>query len=197
MAIEFSVEQHDFTHALKPFFAGTPRRRSAALDYVDIRGEESEVELVSTGVSSSVQAEVASSGCARLPFARFEALFRRPEKLAWSSAGKILIRIEDGQICAGPTTICDPDISIRTAGSRAADLPIDAPLYEALALTLRFSEREIRDSGLWDRVEAAQDEARQRIKRAARILGPLNVTEEVLRAFIWDHIAKPSERLRL
>ena len=97
MAIEFSIDRTDLVQALKSFFGRRARGKDAELDYVDIKAQENEVEFITTGFSSSVEAEVASPGCARFPFPHFETLFRNPQKLAWTSAGRLSIRITEGQ----------------------------------------------------------------------------------------------------
>jgi hypothetical protein len=198
MAIEFSIGKDDLTNALHPFFRGTGRGRHVEPDYVDIKAQKGEVEFASADFSSSVKAEVASSGCALLPFSLFKTLFRNPQALAWSSAGRLTIRITEGQLQAGPLTLDHPDVSIRDIKAEITEvLPITASLQEILTMSRRFSEQELRDSGMWDRVKAARDEATQMIEEAAKILGPLNITREALHSFVWDQIVKPPDRLRL
>ena len=58
MAIEFSIDREDLMHALKPFFGARKHAKSAALDCVDIKAQENEVEFITAGFSSSVKAEV-------------------------------------------------------------------------------------------------------------------------------------------
>jgi hypothetical protein len=192
--VEFSIDRADLIQALKPFFGGRPGAKSTALGYVDIKAEKTETEFITTGFSSSSKAEVTSAGRARLPFSMFETLFRNPQKLAWNPAGRLTIRIKQGQIQAGPFTLDNPDVSIP---ARRAELPIGASLQDTLALSLRYSEQELAENGLWDRVKGAQQEAAQMIEKAAKILGPLNITRESLRSFVWDQIVRPTERLQL
>src|ERR1035438_1960541 len=170
MMIEFSIDRADLIRALKPFFGGRPREKSAALDYVDIKAEETEAEFITTGLSSSSKAEVTSSGCARLPFQLFETLFRNPQKLAWTSAGRLTIRITEGQIQVGPFTLDHPDVSIPALKERIADLPANASLADTVALTFRFTFEELADSGLWDRVKAAEQLRGELIDHASRAL---------------------------
>jgi hypothetical protein len=153
MAIDFSVDSEDLRQALKPFFAGRARGKAAALEYVDVKAQKDEIEFVSTAIAATIPGEVISSGCARIPFRLFETLFRKPQRLA---EGRLSIQIREGQIQAGPMTVNSPDVSVLLIGARIADLPLDAPPLETLALTLRFSDEELADSGLLARVEAAQ-----------------------------------------
>jgi hypothetical protein len=188
--IEFSIDRADLIQALKPFFGGRPRGKSAALDYVDIKAEETEAEFITTGFSSSSKAEVTSSGCARLPFPLFETLFRNPQKLAWSSAGRLTIRIKEGQIQAGPFTLDHRDVSIPAFNERIADLPSNASLADTLALNFRFTVKELGDSGLWDRAQAARQRTGELIDRASRILEPLEITRDDLLDFVYGQVMK-------
>ena len=190
MAIEFSIDREDLMRALKPFFGAKKHAKSAALDCVDIKAQENEVEFITTGFSSSVKAEVASSGCARFPYALFETLFRKPQKLAWTSAGRLSIRITEGQIQAGATTFNHPDVSIQAIKERIAYLPIHASLTDTLALSFRFSPKELADSGLWDRFQAAQQRADDLIDRASKLLEPLNIDRDALGRFVSEEIKR-------
>jgi len=187
MAIEFSVDSKDLLNVLKPLFAGRARGKSAALDYVDIKAQEGEVEFVSTGMSSSLEVEVACSGCARVPFPLFEGLFRNPVSIA---AGLLLIRITEGQIQVGPTTLNHPGVTIQAVEGRIADLPIDASLADALALSYQFTPKEITDSGLWARFQSAREEASNLIDDATRILEPLRIDRDSLSRFVFDEIKR-------
>ena len=135
MAIDFTVDSEELMQALKPFLAGRARGKAAALEYVDVKAQKDEIEFVSTAISATIRGEVVSSGCARIPFPLFETLFRRPQRLA---AGRLSIQIREGEIKAGPMIVKNPEVAMLLIGARIADLPLDAPLLETLALTLRF-----------------------------------------------------------
>jgi hypothetical protein len=185
VAIDFSIESKDLLHALKPFFAGRARGKAATLDYIDITAKEDEVEFVSTGMASSVGAEVVSSGCARVPYPIFEALFRKPEKYGVS---RLAIHIENGQIKAGPTILNHPGVTIQAIGARIADLPIDASVVDTLGLSFRFNTNELADSGLDAKVRAAQQRADDLIDQATKLLEPLEINRDALTRFVFDQI---------
>lgn len=190
MAIEFSIEREDLVQAMKPFFGKRKLSKSAALDYVDIKAQENEVEFMTTGFSSSTMAEVASPGSARLPFPLFETVFRNPQKLAWTPAGRLSVCITDGHIQAGPTAFDHRDVSIGASKERIVDLPINASLVDTLALGFRFNTQELADSGLWDRVQATRQRADELIDRAKELLEPLEITRDDLGGFVSDHIKR-------
>jgi len=194
MAIVFLIEKDDLIHAMKPFFQRGGKRKAAEFDYVEVKAEGKEVEFNSSDFVSIAKANVTASGCARFAFPFFETLFRKPQDLAWSPTGRISIRITHGQIQAGATTFTSPDLSLV---GRVLELPAGATLHEMLALTLQYSEQELKEGGVWDRVQAAQTEAAQLIEKAAKLLWPLNITRDCLRSFVWEQIAKPAERLKL
>jgi len=185
--VEFTVDLAMLTKEVQPFFSGRARGHEAELDFVDVTARNGEVEFVTTGVSVSASAEVKSAGCARLPYPVFEALFRRPKRLA---QGSLTIHIEDGKVEAGRLALNNPGITIRPLGGRCADLPIDAPLWEVLALSFEVEPEKLVDSGLWARVEAAQEEAAELIDRAAEILEPLAIDAAMLEDFIQDRIKR-------
>jgi hypothetical protein len=173
------------TKEVQPFFSGRARGHEAELDFVDVTARNGEVEFVTTGVSVSASAEVKSAGCARLPYPVFEALFRRPERLG---QGSLTIHIEDGKVEAGRLALNNPGITIWHTEGRCADLPIDAPLWQVLALSFEVEPDKLVDSGLWARVRAAQREAAKLIDRAAEILEPLAVDAAMLEDFARNQI---------
>lgn len=80
-------------------------------------------------------------------------------------------------------------------GARIADLPLDAPLLETLALTLRFSHEELADSGLLDSVVAAQRRTDDIIDRATKLLEPLGVSRAELDRFVSEQLKSRANEL--
>lgn len=191
MAIDFSIDSEDLKQALKPFFAGRARGKAAALEYVDVKAQKNEIEFVSTAIAATIPGEVVSSGCARIPLRLFETLFRRPQRLA---EGRLSIQIREGQIQAGPMTVNSPDVSVLLIGARIADLPLDAPPLETLALTLRFSHEELADSGLLARIEAARQRTDDIIDRAAKLLEPLGIIRAEVDRFVSEQIKRRANK---
>jgi hypothetical protein len=187
MAIDFSIDSDDLKQALKPFFAGRAWGKDAALEYVDVKAQKDEIEFVSTAIAATIPGEVVSSGCARITFRLFETLFRKPQRLA---DGRLSIQIREGEIKAGPMIVNSPDVSMLLIGARIADLPLDAPLLETLALTLRLNREELADSGLSDRVAAAQKRTDDILDRAIKLLEPLGITRNDLDQFVSEQIKR-------
>ena len=185
MPIQFTVETRDLAKTLKPFFAGRARGKDAGLDYVDVKAQTDGVEFVSTGLSSSIGANVESSGCARIPYLIFENLFQHPQKLA---ADRLSIPTKEGEIKAGPTTFNHPGVTIQTVEARIADLPIDAPLGDTLALSFRFNAEELAQSRFWSRVQAAQRKTDDLIEGVTKLLEPLEITRDAIIRFVFQQI---------
>jgi len=173
--------------------AGVLKKKDAALEYVDVKAQKDETEFVSTAISATIPGEVVSSGCARNPFRLFETLFRRPQRL---TAGRLAIQIREGEIKAGPMTVNNAEVSMLLIGARIADLRLDAPPLETLALTLRFSQEEFADSGLLDRVVEAQRQTDDIIDRATKLLEPLGITRAELDRFVSEQIKRRANKER-
>jgi hypothetical protein len=183
--MEFTLEMSQLRSKLRPFFAARARGKEAELHQVDVKAEINQITLVTTGASVSLPAVVNSIGCARIPYTIFETIFRKLEKLG---SDRLTISIRDGKLIAGPVTFNHPGISMQLIGTRIAELPVDAPLVETLAVGQRFSQEELMDSGIWAKVTAAQDKATTLIEKAAEILAPLEISADALRSLLNDRI---------
>jgi hypothetical protein len=185
MAIHFSIDSKELRQVLRPFFAGGGRGKAAALEYVDVKAREGEIEFLNTAISATIPGEVVYPGCARIPYRLFETLFRRPQRL---DAGRLSVQIREGEIKAGTATANKFGISMRPIEARIADLPSDASLPETLSLTLRFSQEELEESGLWERVHAALRRSDELIDKATKILQPLNIGRDALARLVSEQI---------
>jgi hypothetical protein len=92
-----------------------------------------------------IPVQVTKAGYARLPYLTFEWLNNALKALRQPS---VEVAISKGQVKTTNLTFNHPDISTRLIGARIADLPIDAPLADVLALLVKFRSEEIGDSGL-------------------------------------------------
>jgi hypothetical protein len=182
--IVLTAQLREFRKAVKYLLAGQSRIK-AEMHFVDINATDSEVELVTTSSSSSFPAEVKTSGYARLPRKVFERIVRAVRMLRLDSA---VVTIKPGEIRFAKLVFSHPEIEIRLIGARIADLPMDAPLPDVLALLSRFRPDEITDSGLASRVLDAQEKATKLIDRATEILEPLEIEREELSKFISERI---------
>ena len=171
-AVEFSADLKKFNGAVKYLFAGKSGARQARVDFVDLNAIASQIEMVIPGASSACAAEIRSSGYARLPLPVFERIARALRTLPDDS---IDVSIERASMKMGTLVFSHPEISLRLIGARIADLPIDAPLPDVLALSVHFRPEEIEDSGLMARVLAAQEEATRLIDQALKLLEQLGI----------------------
>jgi len=190
-AVEFATQSTEFSEALRFLRPARARGRKAQADFVDMNAHAGEIEIVAPGVSFTVPAEITREGYARAPYLVFEWFAKALGTLRQTS---VVVRIAEGQIKVANLSFAHPDISVRLMGPRIADIPIDAPLPEVLALLVKFRSEEIGDSGLMARVLAAQETASELIDRAMKALAPLEINREELSQFIMGQIRKRSER---
>lgn len=95
VAIEFVAMRDELVKALKYMRPARPQGRKAQSEFVDLNARGSEIELVSTSVSTVFPAEVTSCGYARTPYLVFEWFGARiadlPEELSDSGlSAKVL-----------------------------------------------------------------------------------------------------------
>jgi len=190
VAIEFVVQIGEFAKAVRFLLAGRPRTKKAQSEFVDMNVANGELELVTTGASSALPAEVVRSGYGRAPYLVFEWFGKAVKTLKQPS---VRVLIEPGKVKAANLIFSHADISVRLIGARIADLPMDAPLPDVLALQARFSDDELEDSGLLAKVMAAQEQASGLIDKAMKALEPLEVDREALGRFIWEQIKRRSQ----
>jgi len=82
---------------------------------------------------------------------------------------------------------------LETIHARIADLPIDAPLPDVLALLVKFRTEELSDSGCWRR-SLLLKRASALIDRARKALTPLEIKREELSQFISEQVKKRTQR---
>jgi hypothetical protein len=66
-------------------------------------------------------------------------------------------------------------------------------LPETLSLTLRFSEEELEERGLWERVHAALRRSDELIDKATKVLQPLNIGRDALARLVSEQIRAHSK----
>ncbi len=190
-SLEFVVGRKRLSESARFLQACRSRNRSRA-DYVDVNARGAEVELLTTGSSVPLLAEVVREGYGRMPYLVFHRIAKAVKTLAQES---LRCSIRSGQAKVASLTFSHPEITVRLIGSRIADLPIDAPLPDILALLVKFRFEELEDSGLLARVLAAQEQTSKVIDKALLALGPLDIQREELSRFLWDQIRKRVEAL--
>jgi len=190
MDIEFDVEPREFAQALRYMRPARLQGRKARAEFIDINAGKGEIELVSTSASTTFPAQVINPGYARAPYLGYEWLSKAVRTLSQLS---VRVSIVEGQIRVAKLTLSHPDITMRHIGARIADLPIDAPLPDVLALLVKYRTEELSDSGLLARVLAAQEQTSRLIDRAAKTLKPLDMKREALSEFIYKQIESRCE----
>ncbi len=185
--VSFEVNLSEFSKVIRGLRPARARGKRARADFVDINAYMSEVEIVAPGVSVRFDGRVMHSGYARVPYLTFEWFAKALKTFRQTS---IEVYFSEGQVSVANLKFRHPDISVRLIGSRIADLPINAPLPEVLALLIRFTAEELSDSGLLAKVLAAQEEAKKLMDRAMKALAPFEIKREELSQFITDLLKK-------
>jgi hypothetical protein len=191
MPVEFFVEVGEFTEALRSFFFGDERGIEGALEYVDLLAGKDAVTLDLTGASAQLRAKIKSAGYARIPYGVFEGAFKDTGKPGIELMG---VHIINGEMKVGAEVFKHHAIAVRLIGARIADLPIDASLMDTLALSLRFSQQELIDGGVWSNVLDAKRQAAKLIEASTRTLEPLGIGGEALTEFVWGQIRQRKNR---
>ena len=187
LPIEFSVQRKEFGKALRFLIGGKGQSKQAQFDFIDLNAKHAELEIVTTGASSTVPAEVAKPGYSRVPFRVIERIRRSIRSF---SDDTLRIGIEPGSLRVEGLRVSHPEITVQLVGARIADLPSDAPLLDIVALLERFRPEELEDSGILGRVMVAQEKISDLIDKAAVILGPLGVTREQVSQLVRHQIKK-------
>jgi hypothetical protein len=189
--IEFFVKNEDFRKAVRLILAGSREFMDTDTADLNVRGEI--IELQTTGTSTDLPAEVVAAGYARVPLPTLKEVNRIARSFA---TPRIRVRIEPGKFRVESFCLSNSAIELRSIGARIADLPVDAPAADALALLKLYSADELGDSGLAARVMLAQQFATARIDSAHAPLQELGVTRDELLKLVDQHVASRAKVLK-
>jgi hypothetical protein len=144
-------------------------------DAADFKAVAGLLEVGSVGSQTSMDADIAQSGYAKIPVALLQEL----QNVAGTyKTDKIRIRIEDGKFRIEGYALNHDGIQLKTIGARIVDLPVDAGYLDTLALTKLFSAEEISISGLTKRVQDAYEKAKDAVELATAALADFGVPRE-------------------
>jgi hypothetical protein len=189
--IEFFVKNKDFRQAVRLILAG--RKQFMDTDTADLNVRGDRIELQSTGTSTDLPAEVVAAGYARVPLPTLKEVTRVARSFATT---RIRVRIEPGKFRVESFSLSHRDIELRPIGARIADIPVNAPPADALALLKLYSADELADSGLAARVVEAQEFATSRINSAFNYLQELGVTRDEILQLVDQHVTSRAKVLK-
>ena len=182
--IEFVVGAKEFKKAIRMILSG--RAEFMDKDAADFTASADELELCSTGTSTTIGASVVRAGGARVPLP----VLKNVKKAAASfKAPRLRVRVEDGRFRIENFAFSHPDIELKPLSGRMIDLPINAGVLDTLAAQKLFSAEEIGESGLAGRVVEAQERAIRAIESAALTLRDYGVPREAVAALLDAHVA--------
>jgi hypothetical protein len=189
--VEFFVSARDFKKGIRFILVG--RKDYMDQDTADFRAVADDLELCSTGTSTHMNAQVIRAGNARVPLP----VLRNIKKIAVSfTKDRLRVQIEAGRIKVESFSFSHPDVELKRIGTRMADLPVNAPVLDALAMQKLYSAEELAESGLAGRVLEAQERASSAIESAARSLQEFSVPREAVAELLDAHISLHAKVLK-
>ena len=177
--IDFTAQAKDLKKAIRIVLAG--RAEFSDKDCADLVVRGDEVQVCSTGTTTSFPASVATAGYVRVSIP----VLQRMRKIALSfKQPRLRLRIESQRVRIESFGFSSPDVELKPLGPRIADVPLDATVLDLLALQKLYSEEEIGDSGLAARVAEAQETYISKLDSAAQALQQFGVTRDEVRELI-------------
>ena len=189
--VEVIVRAEQFKKSIRLVLSG--RSEYMEKDTADFIARTDDLELCSTGSSTHLSATVVQAGAARVPLPVLKSVKR---VAASFKQDRLRIKIETGRFKVETFSFSHDQIELKTLGDRIADVPIDAPALDVLALQKLYSADELVESGLTARVLEAQEKAVAAINWVADSLKPFGVPREAVRDLVDAHVALHAKALK-
>ncbi len=189
--IECTVEAKDLKKAIRLVLIG--RSDYMDKDTADVVVSAGDLQLCSTGTSTTIHAAVLQAGYARVPLPVLKTVKRAAASF---KAPRLRVRIDNGRFRVESFACSHRDIELRQLGRRMVDLPIDAGVLDTLAVQRLYSAEEIAESGLAARVVDAQERAIRAIEGAAGSLREFGVPREAVGDLLDAHVALHAKSMK-
>ena len=179
--MNFIVEKKRFDSAMRQLLQG---RKENPADLVEIAAEDSIVTLAATGTEAQAPAQCEAGGRVRISVADLAKL----KKISSTyKAGPVRIRIQEGRIRFQNTSFSP--IAYETGNaSKLTDIPADSGLMDLVALPAIYSEEEIADSGLREKVAVAKQQVDNLIVGTASDLSAFGISPQEVNQMVQDRI---------
>jgi len=184
--MDFIVEKKGFDSALRQLLQG---RKENPADLIDIAAEDSTVTLTANGTEAQVPVQCETCGRVRVSIADLAKL----KKISSSyKAGPVRVRILDGRIKFQNTSF--GLITYETGNIRKLiDIPADSSLMDLVALPEIYSEEEIADSGLSEKVAVAKKQVDNLILGTASDLRNFGISKQEVNQMVQERIEERVE----
>jgi hypothetical protein len=169
MSHAVTIERAAFLGALRPL-KKLASKKDLADALVTLKGSELTIELI--GIVMGAEAAGTWPGEVRVNGAFFVGLARVPPP-----DDPVRLEIRDGRLRLGALSVA---CTLQESFGSEITLPLDPTLMEILAVGQRYSTDRIERAGLTKTVQQASQASSDLIRRAARILHPLEIRAEDL-----------------
>jgi hypothetical protein len=185
--VDFIVEKKSFDSAMRQLLQG---RKENPDDLVEIAAEDSIVTLAATGTEAQAQAQCEAGGRVRISVADLAKLRKISSTY---KAGPVRVRIGEGRIRFQNTSFSP--ITFETGNAhKLIDIPADSGLMDLVALPAIYSEEEIADSGLREKVAVAKKQVHNLVTGTASDLSNFGISTQEVNQMVQERI---NERVEL
>jgi len=179
--MDFIVEKKSFDSAMKQLLHG---RKENPTDLVEITAEDSIVTLAATGTEAQARAQCETGGRVRISVADLAKLRKISSTY---KAGPVRVRIHEGRIRFQNTSFSP--ITYETGNThKLIDIPADSGLMDLVALPAIYSEEEIADSGLREKVAVAKKQVDNLVLGTASDLSNFGISTQEVSQMVQERI---------
>jgi hypothetical protein len=165
---------------------------SAKVDVVDFNAIDTELELVTTGSQTIIDADIQSHGTARIPLKTAEKIMG----ILPTFPKRVKLSFEQGIAKINTNTIRSEHIEVTDLRLRRIDLPVNANVGDTLEQMVGAGPNTIAESGLTGRALEAHKQLTEAVKAAAEALAPLGISPAEVRMFVTKHVRDRARRAR-
>ena len=179
--MDFIVEKKSLDSSMRQVLQG---RKENPADLVEITAEDSIVTLAATGTEAQVPAQCESGGRVRISVAD---LAKMRKISSTYKPGPVRVRIQEGRIRFQNTSFSP--ITYETGNThKLIDIPADSGLMDLVALPAIYSEEEIADSGLREKVAVAKKQVDNLVIGTASDLSNFGISTQEVNQMVQERI---------
>jgi len=179
--MDFIVEKKSLDSSMRQVLQG---RKENPADLVEITAEDSTVTFAATGTEAQVPAQCELGGRVRISVADLAKLRKISSTY---KAGPVRVRIQEGRIRFQNTSFSP--ITYETGNThKLIDIPADSGLMDLVALPAIYSEEEIADSGLREKVAVAKKQVDNLVIGTASDLSNFGISTQEVNQMVQERI---------
>lgn len=179
--MDFIIEKKTFDSAMRQLLQG---RKENPTDLVEITAQDSVVKLAATGTEAEASAQCETGGRVRISVADLAKLRKISSTY---KPGPVRVRMQEGRIRFQNTSFSP--ITYETGNvHKLIDIPADSGLMDLVALPAIYSEEEIADSGLREKVAVAKTQVDNLIVGTAADLSAFGISTQEVNQMVQNRI---------